>query len=82
MRSSSSGLQARRLVGAGREHHHRSLVEDHLQFEAEFANRFEQRFLVRHVGADDDPPDGKRNALAAQQLAKGARRRIGEHTVS
>ena len=40
------GCQPRGLVDAGRQHHDRALVEDHLQLESEIANRLEHRCLV------------------------------------
>jgi hypothetical protein len=47
--------QAARLGDAGGQHHDGALVEDDLQLQAQVANDFEYRGLVRLPGRNDDP---------------------------
>ena len=66
------GGQPGRLVDAGRQHHHRALVEDHLQLQPQVADGFEDGGLVRLPGGDDHPADRDRLRRRA------ARRRLDE----
>ena len=69
------GHEPRRLVDAGRQDHDGAFVEDHLQLEAELADRFEHGRLVRLARRDDDLADGERRDAALAQSGEQRRRR-------
>ena len=68
------GGQAARLVDPGREHHHRPLVEDDLQFQPEVANCLEHDGFIRLPRCDDAAADRERRHFAALQLFDEERR--------
>ena len=71
--------QARRLRDARRQDHHRALVEDHVQLEAEVTDGLENRHLVRRPGRDDRLAHGhRRHAPGPQRLDEPRGRRLGE----
>ena len=61
------GMQSARLVDTGRENHDRALVEDHLKFESQIANRVENDILVRRPGRHNHLPDRERSDAALPQ---------------
>jgi hypothetical protein len=67
--------QPARLVDACRQHHHRALIEDHLQLEPAIADRLQHCVLVRFPGGDDHAPDGNRTDAALDELVDEALRR-------
>ena len=72
-------LRSGRLVDAGGQHHHRFAIEDHLQLEAELADRLDhQRFLRRMRRHDDLAHLEGLNATPAQRRDELLGRRIGE----
>jgi hypothetical protein len=74
-----SVLQAARLVDAARQHHHGSLVEDHLQRQAQLLDGRQHRVLVRLPGGDDHAPDRERlDRVRAQQRDQLRARRLAE----
>jgi len=46
-------LQARRLVDAGRKHHHGALVEDDIKFQSKIADNLKNSRLMRLPSGDD-----------------------------
>ena len=60
-------MQSTRLVDTGGKNHDRALVEDHLKFESQIANRVEDDILVRRPGRDNYLPDGERSDAALPQ---------------
>ena len=69
------GFQPARLVDAGRQHHHRALVEHDLQLEPEVPDRLEHCRLVRLPGRDNRAADRQRlNPLRLQGFDESFRR--------
>ena len=69
-------LQAAGLVDAGRQHHHRALVEGDLQLQPQLADRLQDHRLHRLPGRDDAAADRQRLDIAlAQARHEGFRRR-------
>ena len=67
------------LVDAGRQQHHRALVEDDLQLESELADHFHRLELMRLAHRHDHPARRDGNAPCPQPLGQLGRRRFGEH---
>src|SRR5688572_29004384 len=63
-RSHSSG----RLVRAGRQDHHGTLVEDDLQLQSEVPNDLQHRRLIWFPGRYDRAPDRKRLDISLPEL--------------
>jgi len=67
------------FVDAARQHHHRALVEDDLQLQAQVADLVEDFLFVRLARRDDDAPSGQRiDPVAPQRLVELWRRRLGQ----
>ncbi len=68
-----------RLVDARRQNHHRALVEDDLQFEAERTDRLEHVVVVGRDRGDDDAPDReRRDAAPLEKCDERGGRRLGQ----
>jgi hypothetical protein len=68
-----------RLVDTGGQDHHRALVEDDLQLEAQFADRLEHDVLHRLPTSDDAAANRQRmHATLAQPRDERLGRRLGE----
>ncbi len=72
------GPETGRLVDIAGKDHHRVLVEDDLQFQAEVADRFQDGRLVRPPRRHDDAADRDRHAAPPQLRHEALRRRLGE----
>ena len=68
-------LETGRLVHAARQHHHGALVEDHLQLEAQIADRFQHHFFIGLPGGDDAPTHGNSFHATALQFLDETRAR-------
>ena len=72
-------LQARRLVHARRQHHHRVFVEDHLELEPEVLDGAKDLRLLGTPGGDDHAADvERRDAALPEPFDEGGRRRLGQ----
>jgi hypothetical protein len=73
------GGEPGRLVDPGRQHHHRTLVEDHLALQPQLANHLEHGRLVRLPRRHDHLAHGQRlHPAPGQRLDQLARRRLAQ----
>src|SRR5215510_3055893 len=72
-------LEPRRLVHARRQNHDRALIEDHLKFQPQVVDGFQDRRLMRLPGGDDGMPQCERpHAALAQKSHEIFPWRLGE----